>query len=188
MIGLYVKIKECVLVQTWFDIFTATYFCCPPSKYQQIRLCSSNVKHSPCIFFFFKWVLILSPRLGYMCPIWLYKECVRSKTVSYVSTEVKQRSLSHTFWSASEHEWIFFNALSDLQLFCGDFGFCLLLLWVFFSFDVKTEDYHGYVPEWNKNVGSCDWVAWGGGRIPSCFLFLGRALTLGSLVCASGLT
>lgn len=43
----------------------------------------------------------------------------------------------------------FFNAASDLLLFCGDFGFCLLLLGVFF-FKVKTEDYQDYVTEWKK--------------------------------------
>lgn len=81
----------------------------------------------------------------------------------------------------------FFNAASDLLLFGGDFGFCLLLLGVFF-FKVKTEDYQDYVTAWKKKKGSggFDWVAWrGGGRIPSRFLFLCRALTLGSLVCIS---
>lgn len=43
----------------------------------------------------------------------------------------------------------FFNAASDLLLFGGDFGFCLLLLGVFF-FKVKTEDYQDYVTEWKK--------------------------------------
>lgn len=34
---------------------------------------------------------------------------------------------------------------------------------------MKTEDYHGYVAEWNKNSGSCDWVAWRGGLHPIAF-------------------
>lgn len=44
----------------------------------------------------------------------------------------------------------FFNAASDLLLFGGDFGFCLLLQGVFFFFKVKTEDYQDYVTEWKK--------------------------------------